>query len=51
LEVFCLILDYEVVNRIFRHLKLTFIVKKLSPGPMAYQKCLIGDEVPLENFS
>jgi hypothetical protein len=48
---FCLITDYDVIDRIINHLKLTFIAAKPPPPREAYQEFLMAAEAQNGYFS
>jgi hypothetical protein len=51
MKVIAFLTDYDVVDRIIRHLKLTFIAAKPPPPHIAYQELLMAAETGAEYFS
>jgi len=45
------ITDYAVVDRIIRHLKLTFVADRPPPPQVAFQEYLLVADPPAEYFS
>ena len=51
MKVIAFITDYPVVDRIIRHLKLTFVASKPLPPRIASQEVLMAAEDGAEYFS
>jgi hypothetical protein len=50
MKVIAFITDYPVVDRIFNHLKLSFVADKPPPPRIAYQELLMASEAGGEYF-
>ena len=51
MKVIAFITDYPVVDRIIRHLKLTFVADKPRPTRIAHQEVFMAAEASGEYFS
>ena len=51
MKVVVLVKDYAAVDRIIKHLKLTFVADKPPPPHIAYQELLMAAETCAEYFS
>jgi hypothetical protein len=51
MKVIAFITDYQAVDRIIDHLKLTFVADKPPPPQIAYQELLTAAEASAEYFS
>jgi len=51
MKVIAFLIDYGVVDKIIRHLKLTFIAERPPPPQIAYQEHLMAAENSAEYFS
>jgi hypothetical protein len=51
MKVIAFLTDYDVVDRIIRHLELTFVAEKPPPAQVAYQEVLMAAEAGSEYFS
>ena len=50
MKVIAFLTDFQVVDRIIDHLKLTFIADKPSPSRIAHQELLMAADVSAEYF-
>jgi len=51
MKVIAFLTDYQVVDRIINHLKLTFVADKPPPPQIAFQELLRAAETGAEYFS
>jgi transposase len=51
MKIIAFLTDYAVVDRIIKHLKLTFVAERPPPAHLAYQKLLMAAEASTEYSS
>jgi len=51
MRIIAFITDYDAVDRIINHLKLTFVADKPPPPHLLYQELLMDSETGAEYFS